>query len=151
MAASWAAKLSSWSGFGCSAWGAEEASGGIDIRDARGADVCGSNVASGSQGAIREVVSNTATGRLYLDRRTGLPGGAGSARASLGRVSAALCLGASTFRDFSPGAPRRSGLLVRDTKVSLVVTCILSVRRSSTARLDGLGFPDAVRLWDVRG
>lgn len=54
MAASWAANASSWSGFGCSACGAEEARGGIDIRDARGADVCGNNVASGSQGAIRK-------------------------------------------------------------------------------------------------
>lgn len=55
----------------------------------------------------------------------------------------------SLFRGFSLGAPRRSGLLVRDTKVSLVVTCTLSVLLSSTARLDGLGFPDADRLWDV--
>ena len=43
----------------------------------------------------------------------------------------------------------RSGLLVLDTSVSLVVTCTLSVLLSSTARLVGRGLPEAVRLWDV--
>jgi hypothetical protein len=40
----------------------------------------------------------------------------------------------------------RSGLLVLDTRVSLVVTCTLSVLLSSTVLLVGLGFPEAVRL-----
>lgn len=118
------------------------------MRDASGAEVCGSNVASGSQGAI--CVSNTAMTGLYPGPRTGLPGGAGSTLVSLDLVSAALCFDASTFRGLSLGAPRRSGLLVRDTKVSFVVTWTLSVLLSSTVRLEGLGFPDAVRLWDVR-
>lgn len=58
----------------------------------------------------------------------------------------ALCLAASAAFGLSLGAPRLSGLLVRVTSVSLVVTCTLSVLRSSTVRLAGLKFPEAVRL-----
>jgi hypothetical protein len=63
MTASCASSVSSCSGFGCRLWGAAEASGGLDIRDARGADVCGSNVASGSQRADNDSVSDA---WLYL-------------------------------------------------------------------------------------
>lgn len=50
MTASWASRERSWKGFGWRAWGAVEARGGIDMRDAKGADVCGRSVASGSHG-----------------------------------------------------------------------------------------------------
>lgn len=49
MTASCASNVNSSSGFGWRLGGADEASGGLEIRDAKGADVCGSNVASGSQ------------------------------------------------------------------------------------------------------
>jgi hypothetical protein len=49
----------------------------------------------------------------------------------------------------SSGTLRRTGLLVLDTSVSLVVTWTFSVRRSSTTLLVGRGLPEADRLWEV--
>lgn len=53
MAASCASRDSSASGRGCTEGGAWDASGGIEIRDANGAEVCGKRVASGSHGAVK--------------------------------------------------------------------------------------------------
>lgn len=78
-----------------------------------------------------------------------IPGGCGSTLESLGFASDALDLGSSVGpRRLSPVAVAllRSGLLVLDTRVSLVVTCTLSVLLSSTTRLAGRGLPEAVRL-----
>src|SRR3569833_2959704 len=49
--ASCAPRLSSCSGFGCKAGGAWDARGGMDTREARGADVGGRRVTSGFHGA----------------------------------------------------------------------------------------------------
>ena len=71
---------------------------------------------------------------------------------SLGFASCALGLASSGGgRRLSPVAVAllRSGLLVLDTRVSLVVTCTLSVLLSSTALLVGRGLPEAVRLCEV--
>lgn len=148
MTASCASSVNSCSGFGCRLGGAAEASGGLDIRDARGADVCGSNVASGSQRTDHGLVSDS----LAVGRARSIPGGCGSTLGSLCLASGAFGLGSSAAaRRLSPVAVvlLRSGLLVLDTRVSLVVTCTLSVLLSSTARLDGRGLPEAVRLCDV--
>lgn len=71
---------------------------------------------------------------------------------SLCLASGAFCLDSSAVaRRLSPVAVAllRSGLLVLDTRVSLVVTCVLSVLLSSTARLVGRALPEAVRLCEV--
>lgn len=129
--ASWASNGNSCNGFGWTACGADEASGGMDIRDAKGADVCGSKVASGSHGA----------------------GGGASTLGSFGLVSATLGLDAASVPALcrSPNALPLllSGLLVLDDIVSLVVTCVLSVLLSSTTRLVGRGCPEIVRLCAV--
>lgn len=52
MAASCASNDSSDSGLGCTEAGACNANGGIDIREANGAEVSGIRVASGSHGAV---------------------------------------------------------------------------------------------------
>jgi hypothetical protein len=89
-----------------------------------------------------------------LKKRTpvAVPSGCASTLVSFGRVSGALGLDSSVpARRLSPVAVPllRSELLVLDTRVSLVVTCTLPVLLSSTARLVGLGLPEAVRLCDV--
>lgn len=101
------------------------------MRLASGAVVCGNKDATGSHG---------------------LEGGS---------VAGSFCL-PSTVRGrtvslgfhFSGGTlslVRLSGLLVRDTSLSLVVTVTLSVLRSRslTVVLLDLGFPEAERLWAV--
>ena len=59
------------------------------------------------------------------------------------------CLAPSGALVLSSGALRRTGLLVLDTSVSLVVTWTFSVRLSSTILLAGRGLPEAERLWEV--
>lgn len=90
--------------------------------------------------------------QTWLSKWTAVPGGSGSTLGSFGRASGALGLDSSAAaRRLSPVAVAllRSGLLVLDTRVSLVVTCTLSVLLSSTARLAGRGLPEAVRLCAV--
>lgn len=127
MAASCASNESSDSGFGCTEAGACSASGGIDIREAKGADVSGTRVASGSHGAC----------------------GGASCLKSFDAVSAALLGSALALPVDIDGPCLRSGLLVLDVKVSRVVTVCFSVRRSLSS-LDRMlftrGFPDSVLL-----
>lgn len=103
----------------------------MDIREASGAVVCGWSVASGSHGAGGGFSTSGARGTsLVLD-------------------SVWRCFTASGALALSSGALRRTGLLVLDTSVSLVVTWTFSVRRSSTTLLVGRGLPEADRLWEV--
>jgi len=77
-----------------------------------------------------------------------IPGMGVSCLASLGLDSGARCLGTSVVLVFSGAAVRRGGLLVRDMKVSRVVTWAFSVRRSSKELLveRGFGWPEVERL-----
>lgn len=103
----------------------------MDIREARGADVCGRRAASGSHGGAGGFSASADRG------------------ASLVLASADRGLGGSSCLDLSSVEARRGGLLVLVINVSLVVTCTFSVRRSSTARLTCRGLPEAERLWAV--
>lgn len=70
---------------------------------------------------------------------------------NLGFDSPVVALPASVALDFSgtkEGTGLRSGLLVREVKVSRVVTCTLSVLRSSTALPDFCN-PDGILRWAV--
>lgn len=147
MAASCASSESSDSGFGCTEAGACRASGGIDIREAKGAEVSGTRVASGSHGAISLAGQHRTHSRML--RGSIVPCGGASCLKSFDVVSAALLGSALALPVDIDGPCLRSGLLVLDVKVSRVVTVCFSVRRSLSS-LDRMlftrGLPDSVLL-----
>lgn len=160
MAASCASGESSSRGRGCTDAGACEASGGMDIRDARGAEVCGIRVASGSQGAVEwsrvSIPPHAQHLRTFPRNFRGLvmPCGGASCLGSFVLVSALLLPSvALVFSPVMDGPCLRSGLLTLDTMVSRVVTVCLSVRRSRSSvdlMLFVRGLPDSVLLWAGR-
>lgn len=118
------------------------------MRQARGADVCGTSEAVGSQGSV---VGSVRHREAYSKSRFDLLEG-GSSCGSFCFASAGRGFTTSFPFHLSGGAlslVRLSGLLVRDTSFSLVVTVTRSVLRSSVALLVGRGFPDAVLLCPV--
>lgn len=147
MAASCASNESSDSGLGCTEAGACSANGGIDIREAKGADVSGTRVASGSHGAVS--LAGQHHSHQPILRGSIVPCGGASCLRSLVGVSTALLESALALPVDIDGPCFRSGLLVLDVKVSRVVTVCFSVRRSLSS-LDRMlftrGLPDKVLL-----
>lgn len=147
MAASCASNESSDSGFGCTEAGACNASGGIDIREAKGAEVSGTRVASGSHGAVTFAGQHRT--HLRILRGSIVPCGGGSCLRSLVGVSVALLESVLALPVDMDGPCLRSGLLVLEVKVSRVVTVCFSVRRSLSSFdriLFTRGLPDNVLL-----
>lgn len=128
MAASCASNDSSDRGFGCTEAGACSANGGIDIREAKGAEVSGMRVASGSHGAVAVAGQHHTHPRML--RGSLVPCRGASCLKSFEAVSAALLGSALALPVDIDGTCLRSGLFVLDVKVSRVVTVCFSVRRS---------------------
>lgn len=110
----------------------------MDIREAKGAEVCGSRVASGSQGAeaaqCQYTCANSAM-RACSWFQGLMPCGGASCLGSLALVSALLLPSAALALSAADvdGGYLRSGLLTLDTIVSRVVTVCFSVRRSRSS------------------
>lgn len=157
MAASCASSESSDRGRGCTKAGAWDASGGIDTRDANGADVCGNSVASGSHGAAKGA-NISVHPSLYVHNHTTteglMPCSGASCLGSLARVSAVLLPSdVLVLSDDVDGMCARMGLLVFEIDVSRVVTVRFSVRRSRSSADRMLlvrVLPDNVLLCDGR-